>query len=340
MNHGTIAQRTAHTGLMAGLTLFGVFLSGHLPLIGGLVLAAAGVPALLVILGWGVAWFGLYGLMTLALATAWQGLPSAVLLVPTLLAPVGLLAWAVQSGFDAFRSIAVTLVVSCLFSLAFWFVAPILGDLGIALWQSRDGLIRQGRVVEAKLTELAKDKDGGRDTGLLILRDQFREWIDYVSLLIPFTFLFLWHLTSIGILYAGGNWLGGRFGFGLPQLSPFATWRFDWNLIWLFIAGWVLFYGEDLIGAPGFGDMGRMIGANCLAISKVLYFIIGLSLLFSFFDSWKLSGPNRLGLSFLALFFNQILVWLGIVDVWLDFRAPKEPAAKTTDSDEGGSFFD
>ncbi|MFZ2955786.1 MAG: DUF2232 domain-containing protein [Candidatus Ozemobacteraceae bacterium] len=340
MNEQTLTGHTLRTAMMAGTSLMGVFLAGHLPMFGGLFLAAAGIPALLVLLGQGILWFSLFGLFTLVTATAWDGWPSAALLVPTVLAPPAVMAAAIKNGLEGFRAIAVTLVLTFLLSFAIWMVAPLLGDLGFSLWSAKDMFVQQGRAMENQIAQLSKNKDVDQ-AALNIVREQFRGWIDFVSMLIPWTFVFWWHLLSTTVLYLGGVYLGTRNGFSMPPLPRFSTWRFDWNLIWVFIAGWGLYYGESYFAGLGFASTARAIGANCLAVSKTLYFILGLSLMVSFFELNQLSRPSRIGLSFLALIFNQLLVWLGVMDVWLDFRAPRDPAStKRADTNDEGSFFD
>ncbi|MBF0499922.1 MAG: DUF2232 domain-containing protein [Candidatus Riflebacteria bacterium] len=336
----TLAGRTLRTGMMAGVTLAGIFLAGYLPMFGGLLLAMAGIPALLVLLGQGAIWFLLFGVLTLVTATVWNGWPSAVLLIPIVLAPAATLAWTIKNGLEGFRAISVTLVLTFTLSITLWMVAPVLGELGVSLWSVKDAFVQQGRAMESQIAQLTKSKDIDQ-AALNIVREQFHNWIDFVAMLIPWTFVFLWHLLSTGVLYLGGVYIGPRYGVFIPSLPRFSTWRFEWHLIWLFIAGWALFYGDEYFVSTGFAATARAIGANCLVISKTLYFILGLSLLASFFEIHQVSRPNRIGLSFLALIFNQLLVWLGIMDVWLDFRAPKDPSTpKRDESDDEGSFFD
>ncbi|MFZ2956446.1 MAG: DUF2232 domain-containing protein [Candidatus Ozemobacteraceae bacterium] len=130
----------------------------------------------------------------------------------------------------------------------------------------------------------------------IIVRELFRNFIDEVAILIPWTFVFLWHLLSTTVFYLGGVYLGARNGFSLPPLPRFSTWRFDWNLIWIFIAGWSLYYGEEYFAGMRFASTAHAIGANCLAVSKILYFVLGLSLMVSFFERHHLSRASRIGL--------------------------------------------
>jgi len=338
--HPTLTGRSANVGLMAILTLFGIGVSGWMPLFGSLVLAVAGLPALLVLLAWGGAWFGAYGALVLGGIAFWKGWASAVVLIPLLLAPAAVLAGTLRGGLPPFAALGTSVLVASLLSLALWSVAPLLGPMGTSLWAVADDLHRQERLIEDRLARLARDNENVDPSALSFFTEQLRQWVEFTALLVPVTFVVLWHLVSLTVLYLGGLHLGRRFGLALPPLPPFAAWRFDWRLIWVFLAGWILFHVSDVfIGSDLYQPL-RQIGANCLTLGKVLYFLMGLSLMCFFFDTWSISRPNRIGLSILAVFFHQLLVWLGIVDVWLDFRAPKAPPVRRQgESEEDGGFF-
>jgi len=167
---------------------------------------------------------------------------------------------------------------------------------------------------------------------------QFRDWMEFVALLVPVTFFFGWHLFSLTVMYLGMSMTASKHGLVVQPFPAFSSWRFDWKLIWVFLAGWLLYSGADGIVQIEIRHVIRVIGANCIAISKILYFIIGMSLLFYFFEKHEISTPNRFGLSILALLMTQLLVWAGIADVWLDFRA--SPPKNVNNDDGESSFFD
>ncbi|HNV72250.1 MAG TPA: DUF2232 domain-containing protein, partial [Candidatus Ozemobacteraceae bacterium] len=172
------------------------------------------------------------------------------------------------------------------------------------------------------------------------LLEQFRGWIDYVALLIPMTFIFGWHSLTLLLLFWAAYRYGGQWGMEVQAPVAFSQWRIDWNFIWVFLAGWLLFNSADAFAPLGLETLSRVAGANFLAISKTIYFVLGFSLLFYYFEVYQVSPPNRVGLSIIATFFYQVPMWLGIADVWLDLRAPKEPqpATRREDDDEDDLF--
>ncbi|HEY9071823.1 MAG TPA: DUF2232 domain-containing protein [Candidatus Ozemobacteraceae bacterium] len=367
----TLGQRPAGTALMVAFTLVTLFASLHTPIFGTLLLALAGLPAVFVGLAWGGAWFVVYAGLTIAGSTAYGGIATGILLVPMLLVPAGMLASAISRGFPALRSIGLALAGSMLFSFCLWSIAPVFGEAGTRLWQLRSVFERQADLIEAQIrkmnaqpagtgttaapaggaslasgaaapnpasaaTAVAADTDTEEATEAVMR--QFREWMGFVALLVPITFLFGWHLLSLAVMYLGIVTLAPNHGLSVQPLPAFSTWRFDWQLIWVFLAGWLLYHGAENLASDELRHLARVIGANCLAISKLLYLIIGVSLLFYFFEKNEISTPNRVGLSVLALLMTQLLIWAGIADVWLDFRAPP-PSNVNQDGDES-SFFD
>jgi uncharacterized protein YybS (DUF2232 family) len=191
----------------------------------------------------------------------------------------------------------------------------------------------QFAVLEQQLNKIEKEKLESLEN-VDIARKNLKVWFDYTMLLIPITLIFVWHLVSTGVIYYGAQRFASSLGFQIKSLPPFASWRFDWNLIWLFIVGFALFNGLGAIETLPYKDSVRMLGANCLAISKILYFIAGLSLLFFMFDKYKIGSLSRVGLSCLALVLTQAVVWFGIIDIWADFRTPRPALFSTDDSED------
>lgn len=334
------AQRTLATTLLAGLTLLGFVVAGHLPAIGALVLALAGLPALLIVLAWGGMWFLLYGILTVSLTSAIGGIVSGLMLIPLLLAPAAFMAWAMNMGFRPLQALGVTLVASFLFSSAMWGVSPLLGKEGRELQSLREQVRLQGEQMLTELETLRSQQESlGENEGFQIFMSQMRAWVDFMALLMPFTYIFCWHLVSVFVFYSGAHLLASRANISVEPLPPFGQWRFDWNIIWLFLAGWLMFHGLEGESRGALLDTIRMLGANFLAIGKILFFIAGFSLVFHFFDSYKVRPINRFGLSILALFLSQLLVWLGIADIWLDFRTPKPAIVSGFRGDDDDSIF-
>ena len=133
--------------------------------------------------------------------------------------------------------------------------------------------------------------------------------------------------------------MGPKFGYKVEPFPAFKDWTFDWNLVWLYIIGWVLYFLIGGIeGLPG-AKIIQILGANCFIMSNILYLIIGFSLLFFMYDKYKIGFVPRVGLSIIALMFSQFMIWLGLIDVWAEFRLKKSTPEVSDNSDDDDFFF-
>jgi hypothetical protein len=326
-----LGSRPLTLALMVLLTIISLFAATQLPVIGAIMLSVAGLPAFLIILAWGVSWFLLYSAITMVITGLLGNLSLAVLLVPMLLVPAAVLSWALKCGYRPLKAVGVTLLVATLFSSASW--ALVAGMSQEEIVPIEEQFASQLAVVEKQLVKLEESGEASPEA-IETIRENVKETFAFLTLLVPVTFVFVWHLISLAVLYSGAYRLAPGFNYSLQPLQPFAQWRFNWNLIWLFIAGWALFYGINWAEAVPGNETLRAIGANCMAISRIIYFIAGLSLLFFMFEKYRMGSLARVGLSCLALFLNQAVVWLGIIDIWADFRTPKPALFASEDSDD------
>ncbi|GAB4273767.1 MAG: hypothetical protein Kow0029_13620 [Candidatus Rifleibacteriota bacterium] len=327
----SIGSRTLILAIMVFLTIICLFASVKLPVLGAIVLSFAGLPAFLIILAWGGIWFLIYSAITVILAGLVGNISLAALLIPMLFVPAAVLSGNIKMGFSPLKAMGVTLFAATAFSTASWFVATGMDDKEILQIEKQFSL--QYSSIEKQLEKLQKDGEATPET-VEIMRESVRETFDFLKLLVPVTFIFIWHLLSLAIFYAGAYKFAPKLGYRLQQFPGFASWRFDWNFIWLFLVGWFFYYVVSGIeGIPAAGAI-KAIGANLLAISKIIYFLAGLSLLYFMFEKYQLGPLTRVGLSCLALVLSQAVVWLGIIDIWADFRTPK-PALFTSDDSDG-----
>lgn len=326
------AIRTLGLAVMVIITMAGFVAATQMPLIGALVLSVAALPAFLVILAWGGLWFLLYSALTMTLTSLVATPSAAIMLMPLILMPAAFLYGAVKVGLAPLRAMCLALLSATLFSTGMWAVTNQVSSSD-GLLPVREQFASQIAVVEKQLDKI-QEKGQESQESVELIRENIREVFDYTVLLIPATFLFVWHLLTLGIFYAGAVRLAPRFGFQIATMPPFTDWRFDWYLIWLFLGGWLLFY---VVGAdetmPMYG-FARTVGANCLAVSSIMYYIAGLSLIFFMFEKYKLGPFARVGLSCMALVFTQAVVWFGIIDVWADFRTPKPALFQASDDSD------
>jgi hypothetical protein len=201
----------------------------------------------------------------------------------------------------------------------------------------KEEMIKQLTVGEQE-KKLQNNVDYSQVIEVLKSRD-FDEATEKTIIIIPGTTIFLWHLVSLVILYFLLSRFGSKLGYKIEPLPAFKDWVFNWNLVWLYIFGFATSFLLSNMGSfPGAKAI-QALGANCFIISNILYLIIGFSLLFFMYDKYKIGAFTRVGLSLIALVFSQFMIWLGLIDVWAEFRMRK-PVTDVTDDSDDDDFFD
>lgn len=104
----------------------------------------------------------------------------------------------------------------------------------------------------------------------------------------------------------------------IPWFTPFKNWRYPWYLAWGYIAAKGLLVYIQLTG----NESALGLTLNLEIIFNYIFMIQGLAIAWFFFDQWGLNRPIRILLLFFALNprLAQVVVLLGVLDTWLDFR--------------------
>jgi uncharacterized protein YybS (DUF2232 family) len=223
-----------------------------------------------------------------------------------------LLPWFYLQGKGTARAIAVPvginflLIVAVVVTYGFWSGTDLQAILLQGIKSSGDQAIaiysKQGLSAE----DLETLSQGIRQAGALIAR--------------IFPALLMVALGSIAamnmamLFRIAGKWLPN-----LPQPDRFQTFRNPDALVWVvIIAGFSM-----LLPQP---DIQRA-ALNLLVVSAFIYFLQGLAVVLAFFQKIAVPALARF-IFWLVLLFQPYLVvaiaFLGIFDIWADFRSPKE----------------
>lgn len=148
-----------------------------------------------------------------------------------------------------------------------------------------------------------------------ILQD-LNELIEKIKLLLPaiygiglFTFLIInMFLTKIITKKLGGT-----------KLFPLFK---EWDTHWFFSWGYVLGIAFQLFGAR-LSENWKLLGLNVLVFFGVVFAIQGASVAAYFLNKWKVSKAGKI-ISAISLFILpplvQLLSWVGLFDVWFNYR--------------------
>jgi uncharacterized protein YybS (DUF2232 family) len=149
--------------------------------------------------------------------------------------------------------------------------------------------------------------------------------IQLYKLLLPS--LILLSLVTLGVLNyfltrAAAKRLGLPVGPGFP---PFREWRFPKWFAVVYIAALVGMYAAQTM--KGLGQVPMVVFANAQVLMSMLFFLQGMAVVWHLFDRFKLDRFARWALTaiiFITGFGAQIVAFVGLFDVWLDYRRPRE----------------
>lgn len=177
---------------------------------------------------------------------------------------------------------------------------------GAALEESLDGVVRLYGTV------------GLPTQSLEAMRGQFQSMVALLPRIFP-TLLVMASAMDCFLSYVISGAIVRRLGgFSLPALPPFSLWRFPRSVFWALLAS----MGLQLLG-PSLGEFAVEAGLNLRLLVSMLFFFQGLSVVWFYLVSRKMMAPLRYVVVFLLAFvpfLSQIVLVLGVVDIWYDLR--------------------
>jgi uncharacterized protein YybS (DUF2232 family) len=177
-------------------------------------------------------------------------------------------------------------------------------------------------------TTLLVELDGGLSNGLMLYEEtaelapetleSIKSAVELLRNFIPKVLPALLVSTILTITWLNlllGDWLLKRKDKELTTWPDYIEWKLPEPLVWLVILAGITFF---LLPSPI-----STIGLNVLIVCTTVYFFQGLAIVASLLDKW--SVPLLIRIPIYALIFIQtygiiILSFLGLADVWADFR--------------------
>lgn len=151
--------------------------------------------------------------------------------------------------------------------------------------------------------------------------EQLRNILEFIPYIIPGILIFLCSFISV-INYILTNRALVKFNINLKSFRPFKNWDIPWYYCWGVIVGLVLvlipFNGENL------NKIADIAGFNLLAVFGPLYLILGISVIWSLMEKFKVPLIWKIGIFILIALFSGftvfVLPFMGLIDVWVNFR--------------------
>jgi len=204
------------------------------------------------------------------------------------------------------------------------------------LYWSGYGLLHQAN----PYTELLLELDAGLRNGLVMYEksaglapetlENVHKAVELLRIYIPKVLPALLISSILGTVWLNqmlGNWLLEKNAPEITTWPEFNKWQIPEPFVWLVILSGVMFL---LLPQPA-----SIIGLNGLIICCTVYFFQGLAIAACLLNRW--SVPRLLRALIYALIFIQtygiiILAFLGLLDVWADFRKLNQPTVDSSNS--------
>ncbi|HOR41764.1 MAG TPA: YybS family protein [Atribacterota bacterium] len=118
-------------------------------------------------------------------------------------------------------------------------------------------------------------------------------------------------------------WVAGkilkRFGYILAPFTPFQQWRVGHSFFWSYMAGIFILIINSRFNNPAL----QRIGVNIQLLFSIIFLVTGLALVAYIIQYYKIKSFFFwviCVLVFMQPFLSLVVTWMGILDIWLDFR--------------------
>lgn len=303
---------TIEGGLLVAITVLLGLVTVYVPLIGMIVEFFCAVPLAILTTRQGAG----KGLTALVVTFILLSMLISPLLAVRLTLSFGVcgvaLGWCVRNNFNAVRIFFTTLVVASAAQVLLLLFLIVVMDINLI--ETQIETVRESFNESFKLYE----ELGIAPERINEAKSQVEPALQTIVFLMP-TLIMITALINAVATYLTAQWIFPKLQMKIPQLPPFAEWKFP-----------VLFFYTTIIGGLGmYWGFTRgwteiyEISLNLLIVSAIIGTIQGLALLSFIFDHYKISKLMRRVLYvilILNMFLLQIVAITGLMDMLFDYR--------------------
>ena len=146
------------------------------------------------------------------------------------------------------------------------------------------------------------------------MENSFELLAGFISIAFPALFLISMGVNVL-VVFLVAQYFLTRLNYPVKEIGTFSTWRLPEQFVWLFIAGFLMFFSQiqQLV----------VIGQNIITVVGVIYFAQGLSIVHFFFQERQIPSWGRVlfyGMLFITPQLSVILAIASVFDLWVDFR--------------------
>ncbi|MFZ2331412.1 MAG: YybS family protein [Atribacterota bacterium] len=110
-----------------------------------------------------------------------------------------------------------------------------------------------------------------------------------------------------------------RLGYSMEPFTPFHQWRVGHSFFWSYLLGIFLLIINTKYNLPVL----QRIGVNIQLLFSIIFLITGLAMIAHLFQYYKIKPFFfwvTCGIVFIQPLLSLLVTWIGILDVWIDFR--------------------
>lgn len=110
-----------------------------------------------------------------------------------------------------------------------------------------------------------------------------------------------------------------RLGYSIEPFTPFHQWRVGHSFFWSYLLGIFLLIINTKYNLPVL----QRIGVNIQLLFSIIFLITGLAMIAHLFQYYKIKPFFfwvTCGIVFIQPLLSLLVTWIGILDVWIDFR--------------------
>lgn len=312
MQHRQQTKSMVEGALLAALTVLLSVIGIYLPLIGIFIGFTWPVPITILGLRHGLKWS--------VLATAVSGIILAMLVTPlqalTLVLGFGLLGIvlgeAIKRDLSVGKIIWLGASASLLSKILLFLTATLL--LGVNSFAENFAMLE--RSMEQALDMYRQM--GMNQTQIEMMGESLRNVMNLMKVVFP-ALLVVASIIDTFINYILSQLILKRLGYPAKKVPPFSEWSLPRWVVWGFILGIIFLISGQHYKIEGL----TTVGLNLQYFSSMLFLVQGFSVVSFYLKKYNTNNLVRwliLVMIFITPFLVGILVWVGLLDVWFDYR--------------------
>lgn len=311
--HSYKIKPMVESGILTAISVAMALISMYVPILGTVVVFIWPLPIVVLVVRHGIRW-GVMASIVSGLLIAMLTHPFQAISMVLAFCLVGLvLGCNFRRGCGAVKSLALAMSASVVSKVA------VLG-LGALLLQVNPVSMQFDMMQTAVDNSLSLYRSAGmNEADIAKTAESLRQGFETLRLVFPIIIVFAGMLDAYVNFIVAGKVLRRLGHTGVPELTPYARWRFPWIVVYLYAFSWIgIYWGQTREIALLF-----QVSMNVNMLSTVLGLIQGIAVIVCLTERYRLSKLVRAIILLVILtngFLLQTIGLVGLFDIMFDYR--------------------